>query len=221
MALNELEAILDRSEDDSEALERDLRQVARALLERQFLVADDHGNPRRFELVRAHRRYFENLFHALGYELVLDERTRVVGIKNRAEAPARPLKRDHALFLLALRIVFQQAIESFALDAGGRCRTTVEDVWSLIEERAQGVLRPRTRGATIEIAREFQRNGICRLLEEEESGGRIPLEIRDVITLIVTIDAAEKLRAYARTLQPENAGSDGFATADPAASDRG
>ena len=103
--LSDLQTLLDRATGkEAETLEGDLRSTVRALWDRQFIYADDHGGARPYELARRHRPYLESLFDAMGFDLVIDERERLVGILDQDGAAPRTLKLDETLFLLALRV---------------------------------------------------------------------------------------------------------------------
>lgn len=136
--LSDLQTLLDRATGKkAETLEGDLRSTVRALWDRQFIYADDHGGAKPYELARRHRAYLESLFDAMGFDLVIDERERLVGILDQDGAAPRTLKLDEMLFLLALRVIHAERIASFDLKERGRCDTTLSEVWTLIEERAQ------------------------------------------------------------------------------------
>ena len=53
-------------------MERDLRQVTLHLWRSQFVYESDWGSKTHYDLIRRHRAYFENLFDALGYRVVVD-----------------------------------------------------------------------------------------------------------------------------------------------------
>ncbi|QCG89150.1 DUF4194 domain-containing protein [Azospirillum sp. TSH100] len=106
--LSDLQTLLDRATGkEAETLEGDLRSTVRTLWDRQFIYADDHGGATPYELARRHRTYLESLFEAMGFDLVIDERERLVGILDQDGAAPRTLKLDEALFLLALRVILR------------------------------------------------------------------------------------------------------------------
>lgn len=202
--LSDLQTLLDRATGkEAETLEGDLRSTVRALWDRQFIYADDHGGARPYELARRHRPYLESLFDAMGFDLVIDERERLVGILDQDGAAPRTLKLDETLFLLALRVIHAERIASFDLKERGRCDTSLNEVWTLIEERAQRRRPPLTR--CVEIVRRFQRHGLVRTLDD--NGQDAALEIRPAICLAMSEASLESLFRYAQSVA-EGAGTD-------------
>lgn len=202
--LSDLQTLLDRATGkEAETLKGDLRAAVRALWDRQFIYADDHGGAKPYELARRHRPYLESLFDAMGFDLVIDERERLVGILDQDGAAPRTLKLDETLFLLALRVIHAERIASFDLKERGRCDTTLGEVWTLIEERAQRRRPPLTR--CVEIVRRFQRHGLVRALDD--NGQDATLEIRPAIRLAMSEASLESLLRYAQTVA-EGAGAD-------------
>jgi hypothetical protein len=195
MVLKNLQDILDRaSGKEAETFEDDLRSTVRALWDRQFVYADDHAGARPYDIAKRHRTYFESLFDAMGFDLILDEREFVVGIVDQAGASPRSMRIDETLFLLALRIVYSERISTFALKERGRCDTTLGEVWTLIEDRAQRKRPSVTR--CLEIARRFQRHGLVKALDD--NGHDAGLEIRPAIRHAMNEASLDSLLRYAQ-----------------------
>ena len=191
--LSEFQAIIDRATGPSvDTIEADLRSVARLLLDRQFIFADDHGAQKRFDLVRRHKSYFEDLFDAIGFDLVVDDKERLVGILDKENVAPRTLKVIESMFLLALRVRYEESVKAFNLKEFGRADARLSDIWRLIEERT-GRARP-AQTKCREIVQAFQRNGIVRIVEELPEGDA-ELEIRPVIRLAMPEAALDALAA--------------------------
>lgn len=193
--LVELEEIVGRAEGSArERLDVDLRTAAKSLLERQFIFSDDFQGRRKYELIRSHRAYFVSLFDAMGFDLVVDEREQMAGIVSQSGAVARRMSLNESLFLVALRVVYEERVKSFDMKEGGRCDTTLAEVWSLIEERAQRERpsAPKCRA----IAEAFARNGIVRIVDTL-SDGDLALEIRPVIARAASAETAQAIERYA------------------------
>lgn len=177
-----------------ESIDRDLRAAARALLDRQFVYSDDHQGKARFEIVRRHRAYFSDLFDALGYDLVVDEREQVAGIVSQSGAAPRRMTVNESLFLVALRAIHDERVRTFLLKEGGRCETTLGEVWTLIEERT-GRQRPSSARCR-QLVEHFRRNGLVRDMEDLPDGDLL-LEVRPAIARAVTAATAEALEQWA------------------------
>jgi hypothetical protein len=187
--LRELEDIVE----NEGAAEDDMRHAAKALLERQFVFADDHRGQRRYDLVRKHAGYFTDLFDAMGYDLFVDEHEQVVGVLERSGVSLRRMTIHETLFLFGLRAIYSERVKEYDIRALGRCETTMNEVWTLVEERT-GRTRPaatRCRNLLDGVAR----NGIAR-----DTGplpdGDTRIEVRPVITKVITSDSAEALERY-------------------------
>jgi hypothetical protein len=186
-----------------DGLERDIRGAARALLERQFIFADDHQGQRRWETVRRHREVLADIFDILGFDLFVDEREQSAGLVSQSGAAMRRMGLNETLFLIGLRVIYEQRLRGFSLKEGGRCETTLAEAWALIEERT-GRARP-SHARCGQIAEAFRRNGLVREAGTAPDGDLI-LEIRPVIVRAVSEATVESLDRYA---------SGGTAAADP------
>lgn len=198
--LEELEAIVASATGPGRGeIDRDLRTVARALLDRQFVYADDHQGKARYELVRRHKKYFADLFDALGFDLILDEREAVAGIVSQSGAAPRRMTVNESLFLVALRAIHDDRVRTFMLKEGGRCETTLGEVWTLIEERTA---RQRPSAARCRsLVETFRRNGIVRDMNDLPDGDLL-LEIRPAVARAVTAATAEFLDQWAEGGRP-------------------
>lgn len=196
-----------------DTLDRDMRAVARALLDRQFVYSDDHQGKARYELVRRHRSYFADLFDALGYDLVLDEREQVAGIVSQAGTAPRRMTVNESLFLVALRAIHEERVRTFLLKEGGRCETTLGEIWTLVEERT-GRQRP-SAARCRQLVEQFRRNGLVREMTDLPDGDLL-LEVRPAIARAVTAATAEALEQWAEGghVQQGDPG-DGDAGAEP------
>lgn len=208
--LAEFEEITSRAEGPGrDRLDVEMRNAARALIDRQFIFSDDFQGRRRFELIRRHRSYFESLFDALGFDLLVDDREQMVGIVSQSGTSARRMTLNESLFLVALRVVYEERVKAFDMKEAGRCDTTLAEVWGLVEERS-GRERPSAPKCRA-IAEAFARNGIVRMGDTLPEGD-IALEIRPVIARAASAETANAIERYA--LQDAN-GLGADESADP------
>ena len=97
--LKDLEKIIDDADSsggNGEELERELRSAAQHLWRSQFLYESDWGAKTSYDLIRRHSGYFENLFEALGYELVGRPADRFIGLLAIETPPRQSMKLDFA-----------------------------------------------------------------------------------------------------------------------------
>ena len=192
--LADLEEIIGRAPGNAQdGLERDIRAAARALLERQFIFADDHQGQRRWETVRRHRTLFADLFDVLGYDLFVDEREQSAGIVSQAGAAIRRMSINETLFLVGLRVIYEQRLREFSLKEGGRCEASLGEVWTLIEERT-GRTRP-SHARCRQLVDALKRNGLVREAGDLPDGD-LGLEIRPVIVRAVSEATVDSLDRY-------------------------
>ncbi len=193
--LSELDDIVGKATSDAaqQTLEIELRAAARTLLEKQFLFADDFQGSRRFDVIRKHKVYFSNLFDAFGFDLVVDEREQLAAITSQTGVAQRRMSINDTLFLLALRIVYEERVKDFMLKEGGRADSSLAELWDLVEERS-GRVRPSVAQCR-KMAESFARNGLIKLMEPMPEGD-LGIEIRPSIIKAITVTTAEELERF-------------------------
>jgi hypothetical protein len=196
--LSEFEAIVGKATSNSmqAALEADLRSTARALIERQFIFAEDFHGARRFETIKKNKRYFSDLFDAMGFDLVLNEREQMVGLTSQEGVAQRRMSINETLFLLSVRVIYEERVRDFLLGEGGRAKSSMAELWGIIEERA-GRSRP-TATQCRRIAEGLAKNGLIKLAETLPDGDTA-IEIRPSIIRAVTAATVEDLERYQMT----------------------
>lgn len=215
--LKEFEAILDRAEggDSADRLATDVRLAALYLLDHQFLYDEDHFSRPKVALILEHEGYFAALLDALGLRLVKDAKEGFVGYVPLDGATARSLRLDETLFLVALRILFEEGVEAAAVKEGGRVEVRLSQVWDLVAERVRRAAPPI--GRAREIVRAFQRQGLVKLLEDLSRGDAV-LDIRPAIRMACLEKTLEDLERFASAgSQREGDGESGTEAADAAA----
>ena len=150
--LRDLEKLIDECDGDGERLEAELRQAAQTLWRVQFLYQSDFGSKVHYDLILAHRAYFENLFAALGYRIVGGRpNDRFLGLL-ATDPPARQtMKLDESLLLLVLRLYYEEAFK--------RCKAFIDkeitgDVKEFVMRELQALLEHSDRGVHIATAPE-------------------------------------------------------------------
>jgi hypothetical protein len=195
--LKDLEEVLDRvpESEDPDEVAQDIRQAVRFLLERQFLYGEDIHSGTKIATIRQHRAYVRNLFDAFGYRLVINDEEGFVGYVPSDEAQARRMKLDETLFMIALRILYEDRVENASIKAGGRAEVLLSEVWALVEERTRRQ-RP-TIVRSREILQIFQRHGIVKPIEDLPDNN-MTMDIRPCIREVCTEKTVDGLLRFVR-----------------------
>lgn len=170
--LFDLEELLQKPQNqDVEASE--FRVIASRMLRQQTLYRDDWNSRPTYDFLLRFRRYFSDLFDALGLDLVISERDLIIALKPRESQARARLSLDETVLLLSLRAAFEQGVASFDIGDHGEVRITSMDLLERYEATT-GRVRPawpRVR----DILKEFKRRRFIALEEEfpEESGVQI------------------------------------------------
>jgi len=112
--LTDLKRIAERAQVDPGAL----RQVATTLLARQFLYWDKEMDRKSYLTLTNHAKYFDDLFDAIDHDFIYDQELGMVGVIPRGRMSSQRLKKEEALLLLTLRLVYEDALERFEIKNG-------------------------------------------------------------------------------------------------------
>ena len=201
--LKDLERLIDGQSSDREAAyirrrnleEEDFMAAAQYLLQRQFIYRSDRGSTEYFDLISRFRRYFENLFAAMGYQLELDTHVHLVGLIPKFEAGRQVWKMDETILLLVLRLAHHEGIQDAQVDDNGAVFVMSEDILSKYETLTQKT-RPAF-GRLKDILAEFRRRGIVSYDQFEEK--ETIITIRPAINVIMGGDFMARLTAFNET----------------------
>jgi len=189
--LHELKRLLDRDETLSA---EDMRRAASVAMERQFLFGDKSRDQRHFLQILDAEEYFRNLFDALNLDLVCDRTAGYLGVVPREHHLTVRLDTEHSLFLLVLRVIYEQAVRECRV---GEFSQVFTDSEALVDgyvahtgRKRPGLLRLR------EIVRAFSRQGLLEIDEDEDKA--IRFRIRPSIREVVSHGFLEALEEYAQ-----------------------
>lgn len=130
MPLLEVTSILSKHDSIEE---EDLARAAQALLARQFVYREDWGQSETYDLLRRFNGYYKDLFAALGFELVVDDTSQLIGLLT-PHSLARPLLRlDETLMLLTLRLAYQEEWDRYNLGERGAVQTRSSELLAKYE----------------------------------------------------------------------------------------
>lgn len=204
--LKDLERLVDDCDangGNGEQLERELRQAAQQLWRVQFIYPSDYGSKSNYELIQAHRTYFDNLFEAIGYRVVggrpNDHYLGLLAI----ELPARQTMRlDESLLLLVLRLFYEEAFKRYEINDQGEIEADGESILQVYEERTRRLRPPITR--VHDILTGFRQRGLLRLVVHED-GRNFSLFLRPALPIVVaeeTLTSLEEFVARSANTEP-------------------
>lgn len=199
--LHELRRILDK---DETIVAEDLRRAASVVIERQFLFGDKSRDQRHFMQILEAEDYYRNLFDALNLDLVCDRTAGFVGVVPREHHLTVKLDTDHSLFLLVLRVIYEQAVQECRVGEFSQVFTDsevlVNSYVAHTGRRRPGLVRLR------EILRDFSRQGLLEIDEDEDKA--IRFRIRPSVRELVTHGFLAALEEYAGLTEPDEEGSE-------------
>lgn len=199
--LHELRRMLDK---DETLVAEELRRAASVAMERQFLFGDKSRDQRHFLQILDAEEYYRNLFDALNLDLVCDRTAGFVGVVPREHHLAVKLDTEHSLFLLVLRVIYEQAVRECRV---GEFSQVFTDSEALIDSYVAHTSRKRPGLVRLrEIVRTFSRQGLVEIDEDEDKA--IRFRIRPSIREIVTHRFLEALEEYAEIGEREDNGAE-------------
>ena len=172
----------------------EFQAAAQKLLTRQFVHVEDFGCRTHYETIRANLSFYEDLFGALGYRLVRDDNAGMVGITTDAPLLRGHLAMDESIFLLALRLAYERAVEGFDIGNGGaaevECGAVLDQIEAATHRMGPSLSRVR------EILNTFQSKGIIRFEEKGSDGKDIGITVRPCIRLVTGPDFLALAESY-------------------------
>ena len=177
--LHELRRMLDK---DETLVADDFRRAASVAMERQFLFGDKNRDQRHFHQILDAEDYYRNLFDAMNLDLVCDRTAGYVGLVPRESHLTIGLDTEQSMFLLVLRVVYEQAAKECRIGEYSQAFTDSEvlvDTYVAHTNRKRpGLVRLR------EILRSFSRQGLLEIDEDEDKAIRFRIRpsIRDMVT---------------------------------------
>ena len=168
--------------------ESDLRGALQALLTRQCIYSSTPGLSRTYEIIRQYAPFFSSYFGCLGYNLVVSPRDQMVALQvpageSRYDAVYERLRKDETLLLLAMRLMWGEAIASQDIQEGGIFETTTGELVERLKTVTQA--NPPTEARLDDILRMFARHGAVRVGEKDRVEKVSPLTVMPGIAVLV------------------------------------
>lgn len=180
----------------------ELTRSLQVLITRQCVYSHTPGIGRTYDLVRAYPTFYERYFGALGYRLEIAPRDQMVALTVPGDEPRydgvfERLRKDETIVLLALRLLWEEAIRAHEMGDAGMVDTTTDALVDRIEGATQSP--PPDEARLLDILRRFQRHGAARLGERDRVGRVSPLTILPGIAVLVPDSYVEDLMAWTQT----------------------
>jgi hypothetical protein len=212
--LRDLEKLIDDADSsgvNGEEIERELRSAAQHLWRSQFLYESDWGAKATYDLIRRYAAYFENLFDAIGYQVVGRPVDRFIGLL-AIDLPSRQsMKLDESLLLLVMRLYYEEALKRFEVNEAGEVEVESETLLEVYEERTRRE-RPLI-GRVREILIAFRQRGLVRV-DEHEGRRSFTLFLRPALPMVVAQDTLASLENFAAE-SAKKSGTVGEITSEP------
>lgn len=178
----------------------ELRRALQILLTRQCVYSHTPGIGRTYDLIRAYSSFFERFFGTLGYRLVVNNRDQMVALlvpagEARYDAVYERLRKDETIVLLALRLLWEEAIGNQDIGDGGIAEMTTGDLVDRIKTVTQ--TEPPDEARLLDILRVFQRHGAVRVGQRDRVEKVSPLTILPGIAVLVPDSYVEELLLWA------------------------
>ncbi|SDL24717.1 protein of unknown function [Geoalkalibacter ferrihydriticus] len=185
---------LKRIVEQNELIEADhLRRAAAVLLERQFLYSDADKDRKVYSALVNFSDYYRSLFDAMNHEYIHDREIGMVGILPRGRTNSLRLKKEEALLLLTLRLVYEDALENFRIK--NNCAYTNSEKVLAKYEVSTGVDKRPLLTELRRILNDFRRMGVIDDIEENERV--IDFRIRPAIRYVLNESWFRTLEVYA------------------------
>lgn len=163
--LHEMKQILHR---DGAVDEDALKRAAAYMMQRQFIYRSDASDRPHYLCVSEYRTYFEHLFDALGYRVVVDDDYSFIGII--PESFFRPIKTTETLFLLIARLFYDEEIRD--MQAGRDVIVVSYDAFMDRYEQLTGRARIESRVQMNDLIGNLNRFNVMKRAETDE---RVPI----------------------------------------------
>jgi hypothetical protein len=158
----------------------ELTGAIQVMITRQVIYSHTKGLGGAYEVVSTYNSFFAGYFKAMGLRLIVSPRDQMVALsvpqgESRYDAVYERLTKEETLVLLALRLVWEEAVANQDIAEAGICETTTGDVIDRYKSATQ--LDPPNEGRLMDILRLFQRRGAVRVGNRDSIEKVTPMSI--------------------------------------------
>lgn len=178
----------------------ELTRALQVLMTRQCIYSSTPGLGRTYDIIRAYNTFFEKFFGAMGYRLLVSNRDQMVALQvpvgeTRYDAVYERLKKDEIIVLLALRLMWEEAVSNQDIGEGGIADTTTGDLIDRIKSVTQG--EPPEEARLNDILRRYQKHGAVRVGERDRVERVSPLSVLPGVSVLAPDSFLENLKLWA------------------------
>lgn len=190
----------------------DVQKALQILMVRQFIYSDDRSLSRYYDIILAHRLFFEKYYGAMGYELIIEPQDQMIGLRpeeglQRSDSVYARMKKIETLVLICLKLAYEEAIHESNLHEGARVEISSEDLLSKFET-ITNLDRPEETHLK-EMLGDFKRRGFVRLGDYDPDERVLPITIMPGVDHVVSEVYMKQLRDADFTgTDPGGAGED-------------
>lgn len=178
----------------------ELTSAIQVMITRQVIYSHTKGLGGTYEIVKTYGSFFDRYFKAMGLRFISSPRDQMVALsvpqgETRYDAVYERLTKDETLILLALRLVWEEAVANQDIAEGGICETTTGDVIDRFKSATQ--LDPPNEGRLMDILRLFQRRGAVRVGKRDSVERVTPLSILPGVVVLAPDTFLDDLKLLA------------------------
>lgn len=158
----------------------ELTFAIQVMITRQVIYSHTKGLGGTYEIVNTYGSFFARYFKVMGLRFISSPRDQMVALsvpqgESRYDSVYERLTKEETLVLLALRLVWEEAVANQDIAEAGLCETTTGDVIDRYKSATQ--LDPPNEGRLMDILRLFQRRGAVKVGSRDSIEKVTPLSI--------------------------------------------
>jgi hypothetical protein len=189
----------------------DLTSAIVVMITRQIIYSSTPSLGGTYEIVSTYGSFFARYFAAMGLRFVHSPRDQMVALsvpqgESRYDSVYQRLNKDETLVLLAMRLLWEEAVANQDIAEGGVFETTTGDIVDRYKSATQ--LEPPNESRLADILRLFQRRGAVKVGKRDRVERVTPVSILPGVTILAPdtfLDEMKLLAAAPGTLdQPAN-----------------
>jgi hypothetical protein len=167
----------------------ELTGALQVMITRQIIYSHTKGLGGAYEVVVTYGSFFARYFKAMGLRLIVSPRDQMVALavpqgESRYDSVYERLTKEETLVLLALRLVWEEAVANQDIAEAGICETTTGDVIDRYKSATQ--LDPPNEGRLMDIMRLFQRRGAVRVGNRDSIEKVTPMSILPGVVVLAS-----------------------------------
>lgn len=178
----------------------ELKKALKTLLVRQCVFANTPQIGRTWEIARHYAPFFERFFACLDYRFVFSARDQMAALAApldlpRPDATRQRLRKEQIIVLLALRLLWEEAMSAQDVTDHGVAEITTGDLLDRI--KAVTGDNPPDEPRLVEILRLFNHHGAIKIGERDRIERVMPLSVTPGVAVLVPDAFVDSLKDWA------------------------